>query len=64
MTLRKITIDNSVRYIPKGEQTRENEKKYDKGEINSWKAKKIFHKTIKNSLIMWQQNDLPYLNEF
>ena len=24
MTLRKITIDNSVRYIPKSEQTREN----------------------------------------
>ena len=26
MTLRKITIDNSVRYIPKSEQTRENKK--------------------------------------
>ena len=24
MTLRKITIDNSVRYIPKNEQTKEN----------------------------------------
>ena len=24
MTLRKITIDNSVRYVPKSEQTREN----------------------------------------
>ena len=24
MTLRKITIDNSVRYIPKSEQTRDN----------------------------------------
>ena len=24
MVLRKITIDNSVRYIPKSEQTREN----------------------------------------
>ena len=27
MTLRKITIDNSVRYIPKSEQTRENKSK-------------------------------------
>ena len=27
MTLRKITIDNSVRYIPKSEQTRENKAK-------------------------------------
>ena len=27
MTLRKITIDNSVRYIPKSEQTRENKTK-------------------------------------
>ena len=25
MTLRKITIDNSVRYIPKSEQTKEKE---------------------------------------
>ena len=25
MTLRKITIDNGVRYIPKGEQTKEKE---------------------------------------
>ena len=27
MTLRKITIDNSVRYIPKSEQSRENKTK-------------------------------------
>ena len=27
MTLRKITIDKSVRYIPKSEQTRENKTK-------------------------------------
>ena len=25
MTLRKITIDNSVRYVPKSEQTKEKE---------------------------------------
>ena len=27
MTLRKITIDNSVRYIPKNEQTKERDSK-------------------------------------
>ena len=27
MTLRKITIDNSVRYIPKSEQTKERDSK-------------------------------------
>ena len=27
MTLRKITIDNSVRYVPKNEQTKEKDKK-------------------------------------
>ena len=27
MTLRKITIDNSVRYIPKSEQTKEKDSK-------------------------------------
>ena len=27
MTLRKITVDNSLRYIPKSEQTRENKTK-------------------------------------
>ena len=26
MVLRKITVDNSVRYIPKSEQTRKNKK--------------------------------------
>ena len=27
MTIRKITVDNSVRYIPKSEQTKERENK-------------------------------------
>ena len=27
MVLRKITVDNSVRYIPKGEQTKERDSK-------------------------------------
>ena len=41
MTLRKITIDNSVRYIPKGEQTKERE---------------IKPKTIKAGLLPRKQN--------
>ena len=28
--MRRITVDNSVRYIPKNEQTRENKKQRDK----------------------------------
>ena len=42
MTLRKITIDNSVRYIPKSEQTRENKTKTIKaGSIPRKQNKKI-----------------------
>ena len=42
MTLRKITIDNSVRYIPKSEQTRENKTKTLKaGSIPRKQNKKI-----------------------
>ena len=42
MTLRKITIDNTVRYIPKSEHMSENKKK----QFLVNKTKK-FHKTIK-----------------
>ena len=42
MALRKITIDNSVRYIPKSEQTRENKTKTIKtGSIPRKQNKKI-----------------------
>ena len=42
MTLRKITNDNSVRYIPKSEQTRENKTKTIKaGSIPRKQNKKI-----------------------
>ena len=42
MVLRKITIDNSVRYIPKSEQTRENKTKTVKaGSIPREQNKKI-----------------------
>ena len=43
MTLRKITIDNSVRYIPKSEQTKEREIKPKKIKTGS-----VPHKQNKN----------------
>ena len=43
MTLRKITVDNSVRYIPKKEQTKEKEIKPKKV-----KAGSLPHKQNKN----------------
>ena len=54
MVLRKITIDNSVRYIPKSEQTKEkilNQKQQKLAHSLVNKTKK-FHKIVKNSLIM------------
>ena len=52
MTLRKITIDNSVRYIPKSEQTKEKEIKPKKVKAGSLprKQNKIFSRISKNFL--------------
>ena len=61
MTMRKITIDNSFRYIPKSEQTRENKTKTIKAGSLPRKQKKL-HKTIKSSLIMFQHQDSNSLN--
>ena len=47
MTLRKITIDNSVRYIPKNEQTKEKNSK---------------PKTIKAGSLPRKQNKKPTQN--
>ena len=47
MTLRKITVDNSVRYIPKSEQTKE---------------KEIKPKTIKAGSLPRKQNKQPSQN--
>ena len=58
MTLRKITTDNSVKYIPKGEKTREPKQNSIKNKSNLQNKTKLFHKTIKNSLILWQDKDL------
>ena len=66
MTLRKITVDNSVRYVPKTEQTKEKEIKPKTIKAGSLPRKKTktFHKIIKNLLKFLQQEDLEYLNEY
>ena len=60
MTLRKITIDNSVRYVPKGEQTRKRDSKPKKIKAASLshKKRKNHHKTIRNSVKKFQHQDL------
>ena len=45
MVLRKITVDNSVRYIPKSEQT----KQIEPNTIRKKNKTKMFHKTLKTS---------------
>ena len=47
MVLRKITIDNSVRYIPKSEQTRENKTKTIKAASLPRKKNKNFSQNSK-----------------
>ena len=54
MTLRKITIDNSVRYIPKSEQTKEREI-----EPNKKKAGSLPRKQNKQI----SQNNKKFLNK-
>ena len=59
MVLRKITIDNSVRCVPKSEQTKERDNKpktTKAGSLHRKQNKKI-HKTIKKFLIMFQHQD-------
>ena len=72
MVLRRITIDNSVRYIPKKEQTKEIKQNPTKKKKQSEKVQpvsgggtpnKIFQKIIKNLLKILQQEDLEHLNE-
>ena len=64
MTLRKITIDNSVRYIPKSEQTKEKEIKPKKKLVHFLANKtKNHHKTMKSFLKIFQHQDLNILNE-
>ena len=67
MTLRKIAIENSVRYIPKSEQTKENEIKPKTTKAGSLPRKqnktKKHHKTIKSSLKFFLQEDLLHLQK-
>ena len=66
MVLRKITIDNSVRYVPKSEQTKEKDSKsktIKAGLLPRKQNKKISRNSkifVKKTL---QQVDLQYLNE-
>ena len=75
MVFRKITIDNSVRFFPKIEQTKKIKqnkiKKVNKfnpfqEEVNQTRGNKTknFQKVIKNLLRILQQEDLEYLNEY
>ena len=55
MVIRKITVDNSVRYIPKSEQTKEKEikpKSIKAGALARKQYKKITQKSKKKSLKM------------
>ena len=65
MTLRKITIDNSVRYVPKSEQTKEKNYKPKTTKAGSLprKQNKNNSQNGKKFLKMWQQVDLQYLKE-
>ena len=56
MVLRKITVDNTVRYIPISEQTKERHIQPNTTKINSnpRKQNKNLHKTIKTSLKVFQ----------
>ena len=66
MVLRKITIDNSVKYIPvtekdnKQKKTRQKIKKINLFQEETNKTK-IFQKIIKNLLKILQLEDLEYL---
>ena len=61
MTLRKITIVNSVKHMPQSEQTRGVKLNMIKNISNPRKQTKIISK--KNYLKMWQQEDLASLDE-
>ena len=65
MTLRKITIDNSVGHIPKSEQTKEREIKPKTIKAGSLprKQNKDISQNNKNSLKIFQHKDSKILNE-
>ena len=65
MVLRKKINDNSVRYDPKSEQTKEKEIKPKTEKLVHFLVNKteVFQKIIKNLLKILQQEDLEYLNQ-
>ena len=66
MVLRKITVDISVRYIPKSEQSKEKDFKRNTIRIIQTLENKIkiFHETLKISLKIFQHMDSNILNEY
>ena len=60
MVLRKITIDNSVKYIPKSEQTKEKNYKPKTTKVGALprKQNKNISQNSKKFLKKWQQVDL------
>ena len=66
MVLRKITTDNTVRYIPKSEQTRERDFKPNKIKNNSTPRKQNlnFSENNKSSLKIFQHNGSNILIEY
>ena len=65
MLLKKITIVNSVRYIPISEETKETDiktKKIKAGSLTRKQNRKISENN-KNSLKMWQHVDLETLSD-
>ena len=62
MTLRKITIDNSVIFVPKSEKTKERDNKPKTTKAVSFprKQNKNFSKNNKNLLKILQQEELEY----
>ena len=63
LTLRKIIIDNSVKYIPQSKQTRYVKPNMIKIYSNARKQNKNVSQSKKTYLKMWQQEDLASLNE-
>ena len=63
MILGKITFDNSVKYIPKTEQTRQTKQNTIRSTSLPRKQNKNLSQNNKNSIKMWQHKDLECSNE-
>ena len=65
MTLRKITINKNVRYIPQSEQTQQRDSTPKTIKVNHFlvNKSKILHKIIMKKLNILQQKDFQQLRE-